>query len=147
MALLNVTPNSHPNTCRVMTTASLIALQVAMHWKAYYKRPRPSQICPALLPPIQVPGHASYPSGHATQAHLVAACLKSVMPASVQPMVNDLTVLADRIARNRQIAGLHYQNDTDAGVRLAGDIYNILKNHTSVPSFDGLIAAAQGEWP
>jgi hypothetical protein len=99
------------------------------------------------LPPIQVPGHASYPSGHSTQAHLVALCLKLVIPASVQPMADDLKVLADRIARNRQIAGLHYQNDTDAGVQLARDIYNILIDHTSVPSFDDLVTAAQDEWP
>jgi membrane-associated phospholipid phosphatase len=147
MALLTITPNSHPNTCRVIATASLIALQVAMHWKSHYKRPRPSQICPALLPPIQVPGHASYPSGHATQSHLIALGLKLVIPASVQPMADDLTVLAGRIARNRQIAGLHYQSDTDAGVQLASDIYSILIDKTSVPSFDALITAAQGEWP
>jgi membrane-associated phospholipid phosphatase len=74
-----------------------IALRVgefqAMHYKlhpgtdaagnAIPNRPRPSQLSPALMPPIAVPGHASYPSGHSTQSHLLSGLLAQVMPASV----------------------------------------------------------------
>ena len=45
-------------------------------WVTNPNRPRPSQLCPALLPPIDPPGHASYPSGHATETTLVYHILK-----------------------------------------------------------------------
>ena len=56
----------------MLNIASLVALFVSMYYKGKYKRPRPSELCPALLPPIVVPGHASFPSGHATQARLMS---------------------------------------------------------------------------
>jgi membrane-associated phospholipid phosphatase len=50
-------------------------------------RPRPSQLSAALMPPIAVPGHASYPSGHSTQSHLLSGLLAQVMPPAVtQPL-------------------------------------------------------------
>ena len=91
-----------------------------MYFKNLYSRPRPSQLCPALLPPIEIPGHASFPSGHSTQAHLMALCMNDVfngLPPQAT-MIDDLWTLADCIARNREIAGLHYPSDTDAGVAL-----------------------------
>src|SRR5262249_44046104 len=116
MGLLGVTPTSHPRTCRLLYIASLTGLFVVMYFKNMYQRPRPSLLCPGLLPPIQVPGHASYPSGHSTQAHLIAECVKLVLPSSVKPALSyDLDQLAQRIARNREIAGLHYKSDSDAG--------------------------------
>jgi hypothetical protein len=86
-----------------------------MYYKGTFNRPRPSQLCPALAPPIAVPGHASFPSGHATQSMLMALCLIDVLPVVPTPNTagnvweEDLKVLAHRIARNREIAGLHYR--------------------------------------
>ena len=68
-----------------------------MHYKAKFNRERPSQVCPALLPPIPVPGHASYPSGHATQAHLMALCVADVVRNAV--LDANLKALAARIAK------------------------------------------------
>ena len=102
---------------RVLKAANLIATVYQMHWKAVYQRARPTQVCPALFPPIAVPGHASYPSGHSTQAHLLALCLGDVFDAlppgqpSADVLKADLDVLARRIARNREIAGLHYRTE------------------------------------
>ena len=70
IAILGVTPQSHPATCRLLHIAELVGIMVSMHFKEVHKRRRPSQVCPALRPPIPLPGHASYPSGHATQAYL-----------------------------------------------------------------------------
>jgi len=122
-----------------------------MHFKGQVttNRPRPSHVCPALLPPIQVPGHASYPSGHATQAHLIAKCVQLVLPAAAAmtaPLTADLDALAARIARNREIAGLHYPSDSAAGLVLATGIVPLL-NSAAVPPFTTALTAAQGEWP
>ena len=43
-------------------------------------------------------------------------------------MVDNLMTLADRIARNREIAGLHYASDTVAGVALAHGIRPLLEH-------------------
>jgi membrane-associated phospholipid phosphatase len=103
------------------------------------------------MPPIQVPGHASYPSGHATQSQLIAECVKLALPApATNPLTAalsaDLDALATRIARNREIAGLHYPSDSDAGRSLAAGIVPLL-NSAAVPTFTAALAAAQGEWP
>jgi len=114
-------------------------------------RPRPSQLCPALLPPIEVPGHASFPSGHSTQAHLMALCMNQVLKGLPQQdtMVDNLTTLADRIARNREIAGLHYASDTAAGAALANGTLNYLKTAPAsggTTRYQKAIDLAKVEW-
>jgi hypothetical protein len=162
MALMMATPGSRPKTYRVLHMANLFAAFTVMHFKAKFKRQRPSQLCPALLPPLPVPGHAAYPSGHSTQAHLIAHCAGLVLPAPVRPVLQaNLDALADRIARNREIAGVHYPSDTAAGVTLAKGIAALLdadlakyqakqKKPASpapiVPCYGAAIAAAQAEW-
>jgi hypothetical protein len=124
MNLLTATPAAYPATFRLMNVASLIGLYGAMHLKGQFQRPRPSQLCPALMPPIAVPGHASYPSGHSTQAHLIALCMSEVFQGvNAAPRDADLLALADRIARNREIAGLHYQSDTWGELQLAQQMH------------------------
>jgi hypothetical protein len=84
-----------------------------------------------------VPGHASFPSGHSTQAHLMALCMGDVLAtlpgAQQQVVTDDLWTLADRIARNREIAGLHYESDTQAGRAIA--TITLPQLHQSVPIF------------
>ena len=74
---------SHPWTFRLARIAIVVGEFVAMQLKRRHQRPRPSQLSPALMPPIPVPGHASYPSGHATQAYLLSGLMALVMPAVV----------------------------------------------------------------
>ena len=145
MNLMTTRPTAYPGTFRVLNIASLVALFVSMYYKGKYRRPRPSELCPALLPPIVVPGHASFPSGHSTQAHLMAFCMGDVFInlAQHQPMLDDLGVLADRIARNREIAGLHYPSDSQAGVALAGQIQPLLSTNSW---YSSALAAARQEW-
>jgi hypothetical protein len=145
LMLLNMTPASHPATFRLLMIANLVATCTVMYFKGKYNRPRPSQICPGLLPPIQVPGHASYPSGHSTQAHLFAICAENLQPGKSE----SLRVLAGRIARNREIAGLHYASDSIAGRKLAADIYMALSDEELMPRpsrFAAAFASAQAEW-
>lgn len=127
MGLLNASPHSYPNTQRVLTAASHIALFAAMYFKDKFARQRPSQLCPPLLPPFEVPGHASYPSGHATQSRLMARCMEFVLTRAAlgnsARLTNDLQGLAARIARNREIGGFHYQSDSTEGQNLADAMF------------------------
>ena len=145
--LLNAT-SSYPATARVLAIAGSIGGFTAMYYKGKYKRPRPTMLCPALMPPFPVPGHASFPSGHSTQAHLMALCLADVLtgkgPATA--MATDLPALADRIARNREIAGFHYPSDSDAGVSLAVQTHGLLAGQAATSWYKKAITAAQGEW-
>jgi membrane-associated phospholipid phosphatase len=146
-----------------------VALQIGQfqatwykHWAVYdlggsgtFKprmRPRPSQLSPVLLPPIEVPGHPAYPSGHATEAYLLAACLGEVMPtAASQPapspsapgVLPPLLAMAQRIARNREVLGLHYPSDSAAGKIIATETFALLRTCKTVVD---LIAAAKNEW-
>ncbi len=157
LAVLTIRPGSHPQTWRVLNIASLIGSFAALYFKDKYDLPRPSQICPALLPPIPVPGHSSWPSGHSTQAHLMKNCMlrifaatastpKPMPPADQIVLSADLTVLADMIARNREIAGLHYAADSAGGARLADLMDTVILTAGTVPMFDQAVAAAAGEW-
>jgi membrane-associated phospholipid phosphatase len=155
MALLAITPGSHPNTYRVLHIASLIGSYAVLYYKGLRDRPRPSQLCPALLPPIPMPGHASWPSGHATQAWLKALCiehvLQGVLPGTLTTgdlgaVSSNLRTLAIRIARNREIAGLHYPSDSDAGRKLAETIAPFLTGMGTTTWFGKAVAAAKNEW-
>jgi membrane-associated phospholipid phosphatase len=102
------------------------------------------------MPPIDVPGHASYPSGHATESYLLAGMLAQVMPpaASTETEVNNpdstpLRRLAERVARNREVLGLHYPSDSKAGKYLGDQSLGLLLN---CPSVQYLIPIARNEW-
>ena len=144
MSVLCATPGSHPATGAVIEAASFIAGLAAQHFKMLEDRRRPSQVCAALRPPMEVPGHASYPSGHATQAFLIARTLEAVLDgtpsAAAQPVVE---ALAERIARNREIAGFHYPSDTAAGRELAAQLWDAIENR---PLFSAAVGAAHAEW-
>jgi membrane-associated phospholipid phosphatase len=129
-----------------------------MHYKRLFNRARASMYSPALLPPITVPGHASYPSGHATEAYLMAHCLEKVMPAAARlpppqqpsspppaPPVyrSPLMLMAQRIARNREVLGLHFPSDSEAGRHLAHQSFRLLMQCKTVKS---IVNHAKKEW-
>lgn len=161
LAAMSISPRSHPRTCRLLYVGSMIGAYVSMHFKGIYQRRRPCQRAPALSPPIRVPGHPSYPSGHATQSRLMVRCLQA-LPNMEAEVIDVLDVLALRIARNREIAGVHFHSDTIAGRNLANAAYNILSSGdmpqtvpTAIPPdnaapdtrrFQKLVDDANGEW-
>lgn len=112
----------HVHTSRVFSSAVMIGSAVVMYYKNKYKRPRPAMLEPRLRPLVPAPGHASYPSGHSTQMHLVAAALGEITgaPADVKAQ---LVEIADRVAVNREWGGVHYSSDSEAGRRLAQTMY------------------------
>jgi membrane-associated phospholipid phosphatase len=153
MGLLGASPASRPQTLRLMHIANIFAGFTAMHFKFVHRRQRPSALCPPLMPPVEVPGHASYPSGHATQARLIAKCAALVLPATIRPTLSaNLLGLAARIARNREIGGFHYKSDTVAGVELADNIFNLIEKDRAnaagpiLTSYRDVVEAAKNEW-
>jgi hypothetical protein len=165
MAVLSMTPGSHGATYRVLHIGSLIGSYAALHYKALENwkalgsgesvrpgpRPRPSHFNPSLMPPVPVPGHPAFPSGHATQSMLMALCIIEVLKragkgpgtSTGDTLRKSLRVLARRIARNREIAGLHYPSDSIAGRQLAAAIFAPLM---SCGRFDESIESAVKEW-
>jgi hypothetical protein len=127
MQLLTMTASSHPHTFFVMKIAARVGEVVMMRLKRSFNRPRPTQYYPALYPPLPVPGHSSYPAGHALIAQLTARVLIDVTQATAGPQAGrspyerSLLKLAEEIGRNRVIAGFHFRSDIDAG-NTAGDL-------------------------
>ena len=154
--------SSHPWTYDLMQIAMRVGQFQVMHYKRMANkatpnaaeglgRPRPSQICAALMPPIEVPGHASYPSGHSTESYLISHCLAQVMPAAVttpydqnDPHSTALGRLAQRTARNREVLGLHYPSDSEAGRQLAEKSASILLTCPTIAN--EILPNARLEW-
>ena len=115
-------------------------------------RPRPSFLCPDIEPLIDVPTHPSYPSGHSTQAYLVALALSDVLSYRTSALEWDkfdlgLRNLAKQIGENREWAGVHYQSDTIAGRNLAQNLWNRISNNPKeFKATHGLIEDARQEW-
>ena len=92
---------------------------VVQRSKALYNLPRPNELSPRIQPMIPTPGYSTYPSGHATEAHLVSVALKALVGTTKSSdLAAMLNALAERIARNREVAGLHFEKDSEAGKRL-----------------------------
>jgi membrane-associated phospholipid phosphatase len=152
--VLSFTPSSHPWTHGLSTIALRVGEFQVMHYKARFNRPRPSVLSPRLMPPIDVPGHAAFPSGHSTQAHLVALSLAQVLPQAASqgfnpqtglpdPTLGPLQLLAERIGRNREVLGVHYPSDSAAGKKLAEATFPLLVECKTVKT---IIERAKAEW-
>ena len=138
---------THPQTYRLFCIATLVSSVAVMHFKGEKDRARPAHVAPGLMPPLESPGHGSYPSGHATQAHLFALCAIEMLPGTLKQSLGVVVnALAARIARNREIAGLHYISDSMAGQWLANEVFKILNDQTKMPRFSDTMKAAKAEW-
>lgn len=138
MSKIRVADPSHPATKRMLDAAQRDMELIVFQLKASYNRARPNHLTEDLTPSIPVPGHPAYPSGHATQAHLLAYLLMELAPDQSGQLVAD----AAKIAKNREIAGVHYPSDSEAGQLLARQIVDqLLKNS----AFQVLLGEAKSE--
>ena len=129
-----------PLTRELMGTAVNWSRMFIMTFKHQYKRPRPTQLEPRLKPMVPCPQHPAYPSGHSTQSHLLALIFGKL---SGRPDVEKAMLeAADRIAANREYAGLHYRSDSAAGVTLARQLLPIFEHEFAKP----ITAARVAEW-
>lgn len=135
-----------PATGALIDLALKFAHFVGMHWKRHYKAPRPAQVYPALMPIVPTPRHPAYPSGHSLQSHLVRRLLlvalrspnvPSPLPQVASGLEEPLQFMAERIAANREVAGVHFRTDSVASAELAQKLAVWL---------DGLLKAQPGEF-
>ncbi len=111
---------------------------LVFRFKVKFDRPRPSHLDDTLSLSIPNPGHPSYPSGHSTQAYLLAFLLTEIDPTNGEAYLAS----ANRIACNREVAGVHYPSDSEAGRLLARQIVDQL---FQVKSFRAAVEAARSE--
>jgi membrane-associated phospholipid phosphatase len=140
LQLLTIDASTHPNTFLLLKLVARVGEVVMMHFKRIHHRARPSQICPTLYPPVPIPGHASYPAGHGLIARLTSIALIQFVPATLQAA---LLELARIVGFNREIAGLHYESDTAAGVSVADQVLPILNE---CPTYQLVRNLAAAEW-
>lgn len=93
--------------------------------KKRFSRARPAQLAKDLDPVIDAPAHASYPSGHATQSYFLALALGGADPVNRDKYV----ALAKDIAWRRELAGIHYPTDSQAGFSLAQRLFDAFSTH------------------
>lgn len=115
------------------------------HFKRQFRRGRAFMCCVDIEPMFPkgsplYPAHASYPSGHASQAHALAYFYAWLFPY----LTDSLMSAAADIARNREVAGLHYPSDSLAGKVLASQVVDQL---FLSEDFKALAQAAKAEWP
>ncbi|MCK1275631.1 phosphatase PAP2 family protein, partial [Bradyrhizobium sp. 61] len=121
--VLMLSPSAHPNTIKILEMADHVGLMVAVYYKLRFNRGRPQQVWPGLFPMVASPWHASYPSGHSLESHLMALALGEIIPGAKSA----LRALAARIGKNREIAGVHYPSDTAAGKAIAEAVFPYLQ--------------------
>jgi hypothetical protein len=131
LAMLMIDAASAPATYQLIRVARRVGEVVVMCLKDHYREARPSQVCPAIVPLLGPPVHPTFPAGHALQSHLISTCLYQAGRARNQRHM--LFHLSSRIAKNRVIAGLHYEADNDAGVIAADECFELLKGGKLFP--------------
>ncbi len=121
--LAGASPEINPSLQKVAQELVAEATQIVLLLKGHYNRTRPHLVRADINPVIPVPWHAAYPSGHATLATLLGLLFTQVYPAKAKAFKS----LGQDIARNREIAGLHYPSDTKAGYALGLQFWNTAK--------------------
>ena len=98
-------------------------------FKARFLRARPWTCCGAELDPMlmrphwRYPGQPAYPSGHATVAWFTAYLFSEGASPSQKARLESA---AAQVALNREVAGVHYPTDSEAGELLARKLVNVL---------------------
>ena len=82
-SVLSFNSASHPATVELVWAGLRIGQFQSLWFKSKFNRARPTAVSPYLGPIFDPPGHSSYPSGHATEAYLVARLLEQVMPREI----------------------------------------------------------------
>jgi len=115
----NLRPDWHRATLEVLWSALRLAHHAEMRFKHALACRRPVEMSAQVQPLIGTPGHGSLPSGHATEAFIVAHVLWSLVhqanAASHLSWFEQLMRQAARVAINRTIAGVHFPVDSAAG--------------------------------
>lgn len=105
----------HRSLYSLLNVTFEVAAAASHQFKHLFVVPRPATLWGDIEPLIASPGHASFPSGHATQAYAAVEVLQAILADKAG---NKLATLARSVADNRVIAGVHYDFDSEAGEAL-----------------------------
>ena len=104
------TPADLPVTAELMGRVWRDASHYMWRLKFKYARIRPYQIDPAVKS-LDEPAWAAFPSGHATFSHMLAFIYSELAPEFADIFLND----ARAISHSREIIGVHFPSDSEAG--------------------------------
>ena len=97
-----------------------------MKLKSFYNRPRPFQLAYYTNQDFHnfntISGnHPSYPSGHSAQSRFICRIIAFHNPEQKEEIMR----LGRRIAKTREIMGVHYQSDTTFGNEIADGLAEV----------------------
>jgi acid phosphatase (class A) len=107
-------PNDLPVTVDVLGRVWRDGSYYMWRLKFKYARVRPYNI-DSNIKPLQEPNWAAFPSGHSFYAHMLAYLYSEMAPEFSDIFLND----AHAIAHSREIIGVHFPSDSEAGRVLA----------------------------
>lgn len=136
----------YPFTCMLFDVVPAV-VTVAVHRLKHLARvPRPSELETDLKTTIDNPLFTAYPGGHAAIAHAMAKVLSVVTGASDA----ELTTLANRIAKDRELAAIHTDIDTaggqGVGMAMAQWMLDAANEPETFGPWSGVYAGAVKEW-
>jgi len=111
-------PARTPKSLEILNATLRLAIMVEMRFKHALACPRPLEYSPQVQPMIPTPEHGSLPSGHSTQAYIIAVVYRELLRAvgRSSPLLEEqLMRQAARVAINRTVAGVHFPVDSAAG--------------------------------
>jgi acid phosphatase (class A) len=128
-----------PKTTELLARVYRDAMVYIVELKLRYARPRPHHLEPRIKADDKTIPHASFPSGHSFASYINAGVLSRLAPTRR----SDLLAKAHELAWSRELLGVHYPSDTEAGRVLAEDFVRFLfENADFVREFQGV----QREW-
>lgn len=136
---------AHPMTSKLLNAANEDLMHVIFYFKSRFNAARPSAYLPDVAPMFAkpdplFPGHPGYPSGHAAQSWMLASVYGTLF-SKLRPALEQLAI---DIAFNREVAGVHFQSDSEAGRELATKVFDLLMQN---PKFSSMVEPARVEWP
>ena len=152
-----IDPARTPYTLELIATALRFTNYAGMQMKYLLAVKRPIELSPQVQPMITTPTHGSLPSGHATEAFVMARMIWKLLLTSNAPQYTAgghwgemLMRLAARVATNRTVAGVHYPIDSAAGAVLGLTIADYVHgmctgDDWTSSTFDGLHYAGSSD--
>src|SRR5690606_16804375 len=128
-----------PQTEGLFQSILMACEYVGLLYKDKFSRQRPNQFEPLLRPLLGVPSHSAYPSNHSFQGFSIAFAFATILPE--HPVTDELARIAQKVAENREWAGLHYPSDTQSGRELARRFAPYLHD-----AFGAVFQAVHDEW-
>ena len=107
--------------------------------KKEFARVRPSTLDHELEVVVDNPPYSAYPSGHAAQGHMTGLLLAMIDEKHADAYKS----LGYDIGHRREIAGIHFPSDSEAGRQLAEDV---LKKLLEVPEFQEMLDKAKATY-